>query len=225
MLCDWDGCLALQDRLVPGVLDFVSDLHGIVIVSNNSTLTANAFHALAVAQGLRLRPQDIHLAGQALIDEAVRRLPNRSAWVIGTADMRAAAETAGLRLTKQNPDALLVLRDPGFDYDKLTLAAELLRRGAAFWVSNMDDVHPVAGGFVPETGALVAAIHAASGRRPDFVAGKPQPFLFRRALDAAGAMARECLMIGDNPRTDIAGARRLSLPALYVGVETWLGAE
>ena len=45
----------------------------------------------------------------------------------------------------------------------------------------------------------------ASGRRPDFVAGKPEPFLFLSAARSAGSGPP--LVVGDRLDTDIAGGR------------------
>lgn len=45
---------------------------------------------------------------------------------------------------------------------------------------------------------------------------KPHTRIFRHAERAVGAAPRECLMIGDNPDTDIAGARAAGWQALWL---------
>ena len=192
-----------------------------MIVSNNSTIPAETFRALAADQGLELAPDHIHLAGQALVEEAVEQLAGRPVFVIGARAMQDLARKRGLRLVERDAEAVLLLRDPGFDYAKLTQAVRMVRAGALFWAANPDVLHPGADGVVPETGALAAAVQAGAGRRPDLVIGKPYPHLYRRALRSAGVDVRDAVMIGDNPKTDLAGARRVGLRGLLVNQRTW----
>ncbi len=53
---------------------------------------------------------------------------------------------------------------------------------------------------------------------------KPRPEIFRRALELAGNPA-VCLMVGDNPVADVAGAQRCGIPAALVHREADCGAE
>ncbi|MCY1546325.1 HAD hydrolase [compost metagenome] len=71
--------------------------------------------------------------------------------------------------------------------------------------------------MVPETGALLAAVVAASGVQPWRVVGKPAPLLFEEGLRCLGASAEGTVVIGDNPLTDGEGAARLGLACLLVG--------
>lgn len=225
MLSDWDGCLALDDRLIAGAGDLAAVTQRLVIVSNNSTTPAETFRAMTADQGLELASEHIHLAGQVLIEEAARRFAGRSVFVIGAPAMRDLAQKQGLTLVERDAEAVLLLRDPAFNYAKLTQAVRMVRAGAHFWVANPDLLHPGADGVVPETGALAAAVQAGAGRKPDLVMGKPFPHLYRRALSSAGVDTRDAVMIGDNPKTDLAGARRVGLRGLLVNDRTWRGAR
>jgi HAD superfamily hydrolase (TIGR01450 family) len=209
--------------LIPGAGDLAVAARRLVIVSNNSTTPAETFRAMAATQGLELASDHIHLAGQVLIEEAARRLAGRPVFVIGAPAMQDLAQEQGLCLVERDAEAVLLLRDPGFDYAKLTQAVRMVRAGALFWVANPDLLHPGTDGVVPETGALAAAVQAGAGRRPDLVMGKPYPHLYRRALRAAGVEPPDAVMIGDNPKTDLAGARRVGLRGLLVNQRTWHG--
>jgi putative hydrolase of the HAD superfamily len=46
--------------------------------------------------------------------------------------------------------------------------------------------------------------------------GKPHPEIYVRALELAGAVAADAVMVGDSPDTDIAGARALGIAAVLV---------
>ncbi|MCA0851105.1 HAD hydrolase-like protein [Salipiger thiooxidans] len=87
--------------------------------------------------------------------------------------------------------------------------------GLPLIVANPDLTHPGEDGPVIETGALLALLHACVPRARSCVAGKPSAHLFRVALGPVAPDA--AVMIGDNPDTDIAGARRLGIPTIHVG--------
>lgn len=50
----------------------------------------------------------------------------------------------------------------------------------------------------------------------EFGAGKPDPAVYRHALDALGAVPARTWMIGDNLEWDIAGAQRMGLRAAWI---------
>ena len=79
---------------------------------------------------------------------------------------------------------------------------------------------PTARGIAPGNGTLVAAVAAATGRRP-IVTGKPHEPIMELARSRAGA-ARP-LVIGDRLDTDIAAARAAAMDSLLVltGVNSW----
>jgi len=45
---------------------------------------------------------------------------------------------------------------------------------------------------------------------------KPEAAIFVAALNAAHAYPQDAVMLGDNPLTDIAGARRLGIPTIQI---------
>jgi ribonucleotide monophosphatase NagD (HAD superfamily) len=65
----------------------------------------------------------------------------------------------------------------------------------------------------PGTGALLAALEYATGRRAATV-GKPDPQLFNTALDRLGE--GRALVVGDRLDTDLAGAAAAGLDAAIV---------
>lgn len=222
VLCDWDGCLAVDGRLQSGAVAFLSEIGRIAIVSNNSTMTRTECQRQLASAGVAVPADHIHLAGDVLLREAARQFAGRSVNLIANPAMRREAEHLGLRVDDRGIEAVLVLRDPAFDFTILSRAANQVRDGASYWIANPDSVHPVGNGVIPETGALAAAITIASGRAPDRVIGKPGALLFDRAMAALCLPPSALLMIGDNPDTDVKGAKALAMRAILVGPATWL---
>lgn len=221
LLCDWDGCLAIDNRVLPNVVDALRAGPAFAIVSNNSTLPRPAYAAMLEAQGLSVEERCVHLAGDTLLREARLAFGDAPLDVVGTAAMKQAARDLGLNLEDRAPKAVLLLRDTGFDFTTLKRVANHVRDGALLWVANSDVSHPVECGVTPETGALAAAVVAMTGRPPDRIIGKPAPLLFHAALAALQVEPADALMIGDNLDTDIVGAQAIGVPTCLVDVTSW----
>jgi ribonucleotide monophosphatase NagD (HAD superfamily) len=73
---------------------------------------------------------------------------------------------------------------------------------------------PFPGGEVPGTGAILAAVETASGRRAE-IAGKPERHLFEMAKEAVGAEG-PVAMVGDRISSDIAGGAAAGLETILV---------
>jgi NagD protein len=111
---------------------------------------------------------------------------------------------------------VLVARDIEFSYAKLERASRYVQAGARLVATNTDASHPGEYGYrVPETGALVASIQTVAGEHVR-VLGKPEVYLFRKALERLGVPAHRAVMVGDNPRTDVAGARRAGICSVWL---------
>ena len=130
--------------------------------------------------------------------------------------MAAVVERAGHEVVDvaRLPRATVVAVGNDFDltYERLTAAAAPPRAGAPLVTPNVDPRLPIEDGdFLPGCGAIVAAVAAAAGVRP-VVVGKPEPPLFRIALDAARARGRsQAAMVGDSVPSDIRGARGVGM--------------
>ncbi len=89
-----------------------------------------------------------------------------------------------------------------------------MRGGARFIATNPDTTGPSAEGPLPATGAVAAMIQAATGRSPYYV-GKPNPMMFRSALNRIEAHSETTAMIGDRMDTDV-------VAGIEAGLETFL---
>ncbi|MGY6632510.1 MAG: HAD-IIA family hydrolase [Alkalilacustris sp.] len=219
IIFDLDGTLISGDRPLPGAVALLNALRRpFVIASNNSTDTAETLATRLRWLGFAVGPERLLLAGEVALEEVTRRFPGADVLLLASPALRQRARALGIPTVARGGDLVLVCRDTSFDYASLTIAAASLRRGAALMAANPDLHHPGPGGApIPETGSLLAAIMAAAGRREAEIIGKPQPLILRRALERLGVSAACALLVGDNPETDGAGARRLGIRFLQVG--------
>ncbi len=99
-------------------------------------------------------------------------------------------------------DVLAALRDS-------SLRLGLITNGAAVWQRRKIDSLGIASYFG------VILISEAEGVR------KPDPEIFRRAVNALGVSAGEAVMVGDNPEADIQGAKSFGMKAVWKRDDYW----
>jgi ribonucleotide monophosphatase NagD (HAD superfamily) len=94
-------------------------------------------------------------------------------------DSDARCDAAAFRRLAVEADvgAVVVACDEGFTYRKLAYASLCIQAGALFVATNADAADNIGGRLMPGTGAMLAAIQAATGCAPVVVAGKPSPWL------------------------------------------------
>lgn len=220
ILLDWDGCIAVNNRILPGAKQFIAqNADRVAIVSNNSTHLPGDFEELLAQHEVVFPAARIHLAGV----EALRQIAASGVYrimLLAVPRMQSFARSLGLHPVRENPDAVVLMRDACFTYRKLERAANALRQGARLVVANADLTHPGPNkSVVPETGSLLAALLACSGaaQAETCIIGKPGPLLFDRACQGLSIAPEQTIMIGDNPETDARGAERLGITPILVG--------
>ena len=118
-------------------------------------------------------------------------------------------------MTDTNPDYVVVGETRSYSFDAITKAIRLIGKGARFISTNPDATGPSAEGPLPATGAVTAMITKATGRDP-YVVGKPNPMMFRSAMNRIGAHSENTAMIGDRMDTDIVAGIEAGLHTILV---------
>jgi 4-nitrophenyl phosphatase len=219
LLVDLDGTLVRQQQAIAGAAELLAHFDGrYAIVSNNSTHTAPGLAQRLRRLGLRVPAERIVLAGELAVRQLVREHPEARVLMAASPALQRYARSQGCQLVPGGADFVLLALDMHFSHARLALVVNELLRGARLLVSNADATHPGPHGrVVPETGALLAAVVAASGVQPMRVTGKPAPLLFEEGLRCLGARPEDTVVVGDNPLTDAEGARRLGMACVLVG--------
>ena len=205
LVCDLDGVVYRGDSVLPGSAEALrrAQVRGVVLwfVTNNSTKTPEqVVEKLRNIAGVDVPLRNIVTSSQSAA--CLLTAETHPAFVFGSEAIGLALEAEGVSLTKDATEAGSVVVGMDFDlnYEKLAAACGAISRGARFVATNTDPTYPVAGGFLPGSGALVAAVATATGRRPE-VAGKPnaamRALLKRRGIDNAW-------VVGDRLDTDVA---------------------
>ena len=96
--------------------------------------------------------------------------------------MTTALYEVGYTLTDTDPDFVVLGETRTYSFEAITRAIRLIVAGARFIATNPDVTGPSAEGPLPATGSVAALITKATGKEPYFV-GKPNPMMFRSALN------------------------------------------
>ena len=210
----------MGSSLRPGAADLLQRYRRrSIIVSNNSTHCASDLTSLLARAEVSFRQERVLLAGETTLSRA-KALKPRKVLLSANGPMTLLARRLGLPLDESGTaDLVVLMRDTDWTYEKLEKSVSALAHGAHLLVSNIDASHPGPDGSPrPETGALLAAIRACVDIEPNRIEiiGKPGFFLFEKACTLLNLSAAECLMVGDNPATDIEGAQRLGMATYLV---------
>ena len=220
IIFDLDGTVYCDDQLIPGAPEAIAWLrrrgHPIVFVTN--AIESRAAHAAKLARfDIPASPDEIINATLVLTRHLKRQLPNAAFFAIS--DPPLIEELSAHFVFSQDPDEIDVVIascDRSFDFDKLNIAFQALRRGARFWAANADATCPVPGGEIPDAGAVIGALEGCSKRKVELVAGKPSPLVAKAALEQLGLPASECLIVGDRVETDILMGHRAGMHTALV---------
>jgi NagD protein len=218
-LTDMDGVLVHENSALPGASDLIQQWRDegtpFLVLTNNSIFTPRDLAARLRASGLDVPEESIWTSALATADFLKSQMPGGSAFVIGEAGMTTALHEAGFIMTDTDPDYVVVGETRSYSFDAITKAIRLIGKGARFIATNPDATGPSAEGPLPATGAITAMISKATGMDP-YVVGKPNPMMFRSAMNRIGAHSENTAMIGDRMDTDIVAGIEAGLHTILV---------
>jgi HAD superfamily hydrolase (TIGR01450 family) len=213
-----------------------------VVTNFSSAHRSSLAAAFAKATGLEVDGAEIITAASAAAAHTALEHAGKPILVLAAPDARR--EWAGQEVlsadeadARSEPVAAVVIGDAGDDlsFRNLDVAFRQLRAGAAFVAMHRNPWWMTPKGHTLDAGAVVAGLEFALGRKA-LISGKPSPVVFRQALaelraqEAGGAApagqrsgsggprlrAADVVMVGDDPRADVAAARRVGLRGVLV---------
>ncbi len=219
-IIDMDGVFYRGNNPLPGLREFFDflDQQAIkyLLVTNNSTMSSADYNIKMAKMGVTVPATLIVTSGEATAQWVRKTAPDGAGiFVVGEPPLREALLTTDGRYfwDDQNPRFVVQGADFHLVYESVRRACLLIRKGAQFVVTNADPVFPSEEGLIPGAGSIGALLRTATGQEP-FVVGKPEPTMYKMALEQLGADPTQTVMIGDNLVTDIEGANRLGLKTI-----------
>jgi len=207
-IIDMDGVINKGKQLIPGSKNFVEKLksgsHKFLFLTNNSYYTPSELKSRMARIGIDVEDDHFYTSSMATVSFLNYQKENATAYVIGGNGLITELTKAGIKITNEKPDYVIVGETEQYDYMKIVEAVHLIREGAKFIATNPDITGPTERGPVPACGALVAPIEKVTRVTPYFI-GKPNPAMMYWARKKLGLHSADCFMIGDRMDTDIIG--------------------
>ncbi len=204
-ISDMDGVLYHGNKLLPGVLQFVEWLKAekeFLFLTNDATRTPRELSEKLLRLGIDVDQDHFFTSPMATARYLATQKPKGSCFVIGEPGLISALYDAGFSMNDSDPDYVVLGRTTHYRYQIIEKAIQLVYKGAHLIITNPDAYYPTEAGFAPSTGALVAPIEIATGKKAYYV-GKPNPLMMRLALEKIGCQPGDGVMIGDRMDTDI----------------------
>ena len=220
LIIDMDGVLYRGDQPMPRLREFFAFLRErpipFMLATNNSTRTSQEYADKLAGMGVEVSPDEILVSGQATARFLAREYPHGTrVHVFGMPALKQAMTDEGFILADEDVQLVVASMDRSVTYEKLKRATLLIRRGARFIATNLDPTNPSEEGLIPGTGAMIAALAAASETKPTAI-GKPEPTMYQLAMEQMGACPETTAALGDRVDTDILGGKRAGLTTICV---------
>jgi glycerol-1-phosphatase len=223
LIVDLDGVVWVGAEPIPGSVAALAELRArgvrLVFLTNDPRGSRGDYADLLAGFGVQATEAEIVTSGSALASYVRdKEGSGKTAYVIGSAPLKAELELVGLRLLagEAGREAAIVVvgGHEGFNYQELLIGSQAIRRGATFYAAGRDATFPMPDGPWPATGAILAAVETAAGRAATIV-GKPEPFIFEIARSLL-AGCRRVAVVGDRLDADITGGSRAGLKTILV---------
>jgi NagD protein len=206
---DLDGTVYLSDTLIPGADKVVGLLREkgrkVAFLSNKPIQTREDYASKLTRLGIPTQPEEVINSTFVMISYLKKNAPQAKLFVVGEIPFVEELTRAGFTISEE-PDEIeyvVVAFDRTFDYKKLNIAFQAIKRGAHFVATNPDRTCPVEGGEIPDCAGMIAAIEAVTQKKVEVIVGKPSPIMIQAALDVMGLRPEDCILIGDRLETDI----------------------
>jgi len=172
--------------------------------TNNATRSIEQYVQKLRSFGVAARPEQIVNSGIATAKYLQLRYPSGGkVYIIGEEGLFTTLENYGFIHSNKEPIAVVASLDRQIDYQKLKEATYFIRAGVPFIATNPDPALPTSEGYIPGTGAILAALSVASGLEPKIM-GKPSPVMYQILLADMKIKPENALIVGDQMPTDIA---------------------
>ncbi len=219
---DMDGTFYLGNNILDGALSFLEAAKRAgkryIFFTNNSSTSPRLYIDKLAKMDCHITRDMIMTSGDVMIRYLQKNYPGGTVYLLGTPALEESFKEAGINLfvperseadassnavCERIPDAVVVAFDKTLTYEKMSNACVYIMQGAKFLSTHLDINCPVPGGFIPDSGAICAAIELSTKVSPKFV-GKPFKETVDMVVDATGVPAGRISFVGDRIYTDVA---------------------
>ncbi|MCX8197997.1 MAG: HAD-IIA family hydrolase [Candidatus Micrarchaeota archaeon] len=219
---DLDGVVYKANYAIPGVAEEIARLQKkvkVLFLTNNATKSRADYVRHLEKFGISARKEEIMTSSFGAAHYLREKYgEGKRVFVIGEQGLKdeLALEGKAVLAEEGEADAVVCGLDRQISYEKYERALSHLLAGAAFILANADPTWPKKSGVAPGSGAIAAPLIFASGRQPDFVAGKPSKYLIEKLLGMHSILPSQSAFVGDRLDIDIRMANSVGMTSVLV---------
>lgn len=205
IVLDMDGTVYLGDIPIAGAVQFIVDHWNEIdfyFLSNNTSKSLSTYIKKLNRMGIPATLDRLLSPATPLVD-FLRENGVRKAYLVGNDDFKVDLEQRmpELKLGEKGAQAVILAYDTDLTYKKLAESALLLQNPEVLFLATHPDlVCPSPEGPLPDVGSFIELYAKATGRRPQYIFGKPDPAVLAPLLKKYNK--KDLIMVGDRLTTD-----------------------
>ena len=214
---DMDGTIYLDSTPLDGAIEFCNQLYKrdmLCYFTNNTSKNPMDYVEKLGKIGFPAERRHIITSGDVTIAYLNKYHKGEKVYLLGTKALEDSFLQGGINLS-ENAKIVVVGFDMTLTYKKLEHACTLIRNGAKFYSTHPDINCPTKDGFIPDSGAICAAIQLSTGVKPRFF-GKPNAETVEMLEQKFHLSRDEICMVGDRLYTDIALGKKNNMLSILV---------
>lgn len=215
---DLDGVIYSGEKAIgnsPRVLETLrKNKKGIRFITNNPSRSPSEYAKKLRKLGIESHSSEFVTSPMATASLIKEKLPSEkwdTVFIAGSDYLKNEVRKTGLvELYGEDSlgaDLVVMGSHPKFNLEEIKNASIAIGNGAGFIGTNGDYFYPCEHGRAPATGALLASVETASGKKA-VTAGKPERYMFDLLEKSGIAPTKKTLLVGDSLRTDVAGGKK-----------------
>jgi len=219
---DLDGTIYRGEKLLSGAQETIKELKSlakrIVYLSNKPLQTREDYAAKLTRLGVPTQPKEVINSSWVMARWLSQQAPGATLFVMGEPPLIAELSREGFAISEEPGKIQFVIAsfDRTFDYRKLNIALQAIKRGAHFVATNPDRTCPVEGGEIPDCAAMIGAVEGATGKKVETIVGKPSDIMIQVAVEAMSLSPKDCILVGDRVETDMVMGKKAGMATALV---------
>jgi 4-nitrophenyl phosphatase len=223
VLLDLDGTVYHEDHALPGAVDLIRRLQERgrkYACLTNSTSSPDRIAARLAGMGVEVDPAHIYPAASAAADYVTEHFAPSApggkprVFNLATEGIHELLEGKVHWVASETEPCDAVICGVPLNVfatnDRQRTAMLLVREGAALVAICADRVYPSPRGLEFGVGAMAAMLAYAANVQPIYC-GKPEALFFHELCRRLEVSPARCVLIGDNPESDIAGGKAVGM--------------
>lgn len=207
VVLDLDGTLWNGETVIEGAIELVKYLqqnYKVIFFSNSSSDTSKYIFIKLLKLGFEAYEEDIYNVFD-LITNYLKEKNINNVYAIGSNSVMYNLASNHINvINTSSADHVLVCMDKNFNYDKINDALAIINKGGKFIACNIDSNYPIENNkLLAGCGTMIGAIRGATGKKPDYIIGKPNTYFLDFISKKYDITNNEILVIGDRFESDV----------------------